>query len=210
MMFVGPQERLRGNFVGLVDRLYGERTARALEPQLERLDRDRERGLATVRDWRGAALEARWSAAVGDEFSAVRSKATRVEQRAGGQVERQRSRLLEHDQARPREPRGLGGLLGGRERHAERMAAWDRDGSALKRRLNQLNRRVETARAFGREPALGHPTKGSQLAERRATARDPYLAREAQEFQDWKRDHGPLEREARQTHEKDRNGGRTR
>jgi hypothetical protein len=29
------------------------------------------------------------------------------------------------------------------------------------------------------------------LAERRATARDPYLAREAQEFRDWKREGDP-------------------
>ncbi len=53
MMVVGPQERFRGNVLTLVDELYGERVAAALEPKLKqlegeprRLDSGQERALA--------------------------------------------------------------------------------------------------------------------------------------------------------------------
>jgi hypothetical protein len=158
----------------------------------------------------GEKLEAQWNTIVAKELAAVRSRAAVIGERVGKDVQELRQRMAEHREIAPQKPNAIAGLMGGHARYEAARDTWSKEHKVLQNRESQLEKRAAYVNEYAREPVAWCPTKGTQLAQRKAERREPGLARQVAEYRGWRqgRERERLSREIEQQREREHERGK--
>lgn len=126
-----------------------------------------------------------WQAEKDQQFRSVQQKAERVDAFGRGLLARHEKRQEDHRRAKPAEPTGL---MAGMKRGAYEVAtkAWEQARDAIQRRVDRLSQQIDTLAGYMRKafPHEAGPSKGEQLAERKAEQAKPALAAEYHQQQE--------------------------
>lgn len=132
-------------------------------------------------------IKAAWQAEQVRQFELIAAKAHRIHPRIAQHVERQKRTVTAHDQKRPKPPWGLfAGLR--MTAYRQKLIAWRDHHAKLQNRLNQLENRLSLVDECMRRSAIPlYPTKGEQLATRKAATMRPDLAERLQQLREQER-----------------------
>lgn len=126
-----------------------------------------------------------WQGEKDRQFRSVQQKAERVDGYGRRLLAQHEERREKHRLAKPAEPTGL---MAGMRRGAYEVAvkAWEQARDAIQRRVDRLSQQIDTLAGYMRKafPHEAGPSKGEQLAERKAEQAKPALAAEYHQQQE--------------------------